>query len=245
MVRFSSLLIGAAVISLSTAAAYDDPVGNEIQARMQEEAQRQIIDMAATPPWPEDEYYEDEDDYAYDDAPAYSYEEWQAWSDERAQQDAARQAELLNDPKYQAFLNGEWLHRTPRAGETDQTCSALFLRKGVGVMVVALGGDKDAALLVFLGPDIPAPAKLEKMRVDLRQNGEAPANVEVFNAALPWAADLGAIVFAVPTAEAALAGMTDTLAFNISGDGKRLAEIEWTGGVAARDKLSTCITGRS
>jgi len=245
MSRLPQYVLAAALLSLSTAAAYDDPVGNEIQSRMQDEAQRQINDIGAAPPWPDEDYYEDEGDYAYDDAPAYSQEEWVTWTAELARQDAERQAAQLNDPRYQAFLNGEWLYTSPPAGQADRPCSALFLRQGVGVMVVALGGKADTALLIFFGTGIPAPAKIERTKVVLTQTGDAPAEVEVFNAALAWAPGLGSIVFAVPSAEAALGGMIDTLAFDIAQDGKSLATIEWNGGLAARDKLNACIADRT
>lgn len=206
---------------------------------------RAMMDIAATPPWVEEEHDEDEEYYGYDTGPAYSEQEWIDWTAEVQRLEAEAEAEKMQDPKYRAFVNGEWLHKSPTPGAADQTCSALFLRKGVGAMVVALGGPAETALLVFFGPDIPAPKDTRTIKVSLSQTGDAPASVNVFNAPLPWADGFGMMVFAVPSADAALGGMTDTLGFQVALEGKSVAEIEWTGGLAARDKLATCIAGRT
>ena len=238
MNRLASLLIAGTALIAGLQPAWANIAESEAHHRA-------MMDIAATPPWVEEEVYDDEDYYGYDEGPAYSQQEWVDWTAEVARLEAEREAEKLNDPKYRAFVNGQWLHKSPTPGGADQTCSALFMRKGVGAMVVALGGKSETALLVFFGPDIPAPAATETIKVSLTQTGDAPASVNVFNTALPWASGFGMVVFAVPSADAALAGMTDTLAFSIAIDGKPPTGIEWTGGLAARDKLSTCVAGRS
>lgn len=194
-------------------------------------------DIAATPPWPDEGY---EDDYYYDEPPSYSYDDWQSWADPVAIQEAQSNAALLADPRYQAFLDGEWVYTS---GGTEY-CSAVFLRGGVGAIIAALGGMNDPAIFLFFGMDIPAPGSTRTIRATLAQTGEAPATVEVFNTALPWNAGFGTIVFAVPTAADAIGGILDSQAFGVGIDGQTVAEIEWTGGNAARNALQQCLQAR-
>ncbi len=190
-------------------------------------------DIAATPPW------DDGGDYYYDDEPSYSSQEWVDWSDEittEGQPDAA----LMNDPRYQAFLDGEWIHTTG-AGDV---CSIVFMRGGVGAIIAALGGPNDPAIFLFFGMDIPAPAKTRTIKATLSQTGDKPATVDVFNSALPWNGNFGTVVFAVPTANAALGGILDTQEFGVGIGGETKAEIAWTGGNAAKAALKKCLASR-
>lgn len=234
--RTFTLLAAASTLALS-AAAYEDPIADEIQGRMMEQQQQQINDMvAAQQAWGA----EDDEDYGYDEPPSYSEEEWRDWAAEGDRASAERRA---NDPQYQAFLNGEWLH-TPPEKAMKEGCSVMFLRGGVGTLVLATGGLKDPAVFAFFSMDVPQPPALVETRATLTQTDASPATVRVFNATLPWMSGFGIVFFAVPSAEAALGGMIETQRFSVAMEGRDVAAIEWNGGIAARDNLKACIAAR-
>ena len=84
---------------------------------------------------------------------------------------------------------------------------------------------------------------MQKVRVTLKQSNDAPQTVQAFNYKLPGEA-FGAIAFAVPTIEAALAGMENEASFDLEMDGKSVARVEWHDGLAARDRLRKCVSAR-
>ncbi len=237
MLRRSLALLAAASTLALPALAWDDPVANEIQSRMMEQQQRSIDEFVADQQaWGG----EDDEDYAYDEPPAYSEEEWMAWA---AEGDSAAAARLADDPAYQAFVNGQWLHVPPAKARKD-ACSVMFLRGGVGAMILATGDAKDPAILAFFGRNVPKPAKLVETRATLSQTGASPATVRVFNATLPWLDGYGIVFFAVPSLQAAIDGMVEAQAFDVAMDGQSVVEVAWTGGLGARDQLSACISAR-
>ena len=234
MFRFARPFVGiAALVALAAGASANYPDA--------EAHQRAMNDIAATPPWDDGgDYYDD--DYSYGE-PSYSYDEWYDWSAAAARAEAREQA---NDPRYQAFVNGEWLFKTPEKGKPNQTCSAMFLRQGVGALVIATGGLNDPVLLGFFSLDTPQPATPGVVKATLTQTGNDPAaTVDVYNAALPWAPEFGLAFFAVPSAHLLVDNMLDTHAFAIAMGGKDVAAIEWTGGLKARDELKACIASRA
>lgn len=231
MFRFARPLVAVAVLAALTPGAsanYPDA----------EAHQRAMNDIAATPPWDDGGY---DDGYGYDDEPSYSADEFYDWSAADAPAEASAPA---NDPRYQAFLDGEWLFKTPSKGEADQTCSAMFLRQGVGAVIIATGGRQDPALLGFFSLDLPRSAKGEVVKAMLDQTDSPSATVDVYNAPLPWAPDFGLVFFAVPSADALIGNMLDVHTFRVSMDGRIGAQIEWTGGHAARDTLNACMEAR-
>lgn len=234
----SSFLTCALLLTLATPAS-----ANYAESMAHAQA---MNDIAATPPWPDEEYYDDEDYYGYDEAPSYTGTDWALWSHEMQLAEVNRQHEQANDPRYQAFLNGEWIYKTPQKGEKDQTCSAMYLRQGVGLLIIATGGEADPALVGFFSLDTPKPATPGVVKASLTQSGGDPAaTVDVYNAPLPWAPDFGLVFFAVPSAKALVDNMLDTHAFSVAMGGKDVAAVEWTDGLAARDKLKSCIAARS
>lgn len=210
------------------------------------EAHMQAMDaIAAIPPWAGGTPHDDEGYYGYDEPASYTGTEWALWSHDLQLEEVRRQYGKKNDEAYRAFAGGEWLHRTPDTGAKDQACSAMYLRQGVGVILMATGGMNDPVLLGFFSLDTPKPVTPGFAKATLTQTGGDPAaTVEVYNARLPWAPDFGLVFFAVPSASLLVDNILDTHAFSIAMSGKEIAAVEWTGGHAARDKLKTCIAGR-
>jgi hypothetical protein len=152
---------------------------------------------------------------------------------------------LIADPKYQAYLQGAWEFFQDRNGAAPgESCAALFSKKDGLVMVSGPGSGYQGALLTFWGKDIPRPNQVEKVKVTLTQQAnEPPQTVQAFNY-VQSGIEYGAITFAVPTIESALATMEDVLSFDLAIKGKSVAKIEWHSGLAARDRLSKCVSAR-
>lgn len=152
-------------------------------------------------------------------------------------------ARVLKDPRNKNYENGQWLFDEPKTGEF---CSASFLRRDVGVMVLGPGGGIPGAFLIFFGPQVPKSKEIAKIKVTLTQTGgDPPQTVQALNFTHPTMQDYGTIVFAVPSFEAALAGTEDVHKFGVSVQGKSVIDVEWNGGFAARDKLKQCAAQRA
>lgn len=156
-----------------------------------------------------------------------------------------RRADLMQDPRYQRYMNGGWEFFQGRTDAAPgEYCSALWSRKDGLVSLSGPGGDYGGALLSFWSEDIPRPNTADTISVTLTQNNEPPQSVKVFNYTSPGIS-YGAISFAVPSIEAALAGVEDVLRFKLSYQGKTIASIEWHDGNKARNWLRNCVSKRA
>lgn len=158
----------------------------------------------------------------------------------------AQKQQLEEEAKYQRWVNGNWdFFQSREPAEPGEFCTAMY-QNPQGLIALS-GFDKtwDGALLMFTGENIPQPRKFREITATLTQTGEAPANVKVFNYARdPRMGPLGTLVFAVPTMEAALAGMTDELEFAIAIGGKEVFRAAWKGGLKAVEELRKCVSKR-
>ncbi len=147
-------------------------------------------------------------------------------------------ARVVKDPRYKGYNEGEWFFDEPTSGES---CSATFMRRGVAITLLGPSRQLPGTFLIFFGPDLPVSAVLSKVWVTLSQTGEKHATVEAFNSTFPIIDNYGAVVFQVPAVDAALNGIENVHKFDIAIRDKKVAEIEWSGGHAARDRLKRCI----
>ena len=163
---------------------------------------------------------------------------------QRQVDDAAKLSALRKDPRYERYQNGGWdfFQDLPDAAP-GEFCAAFYWKKGGMVRISGPGGGYGGGLLTFWGEDIPRPMKVEKITVTLSQTGYPAQTVKAFNYVLPEEA-FGAIALAVPSIEAALATMTDVIAFDLLINGHSVAKVDWTEGFVARDKLQKCIVQR-
>ena len=160
------------------------------------------------------------------------------------QLNALERAKLLNDPDYIRYLTGKWrLFPSPKGEKQGEYCNALFSRGGVILTLAGPGGDYKGAGLIFMSADIPRPKTQEVVKVTLTQNNEPPVAVKAFNYSNP---DLpfGSIVVAVPSIDALLTNMEDVLRFDLQMAGKSIAKIRWHSGLAARNELRKCLSGK-
>jgi hypothetical protein len=156
-----------------------------------------------------------------------------------------RLQKLAGDPKYQDYLNGSWrvFQGQPNAAP-GESCLAMFAKQQ-GVVVVAVPGKKGPGVfLTFIGADIPRPRQPETIQVTLNQPNHPPQTVKAFNYVQPGF-ESGAITLTVPTIEVALAGWQDVQEFDLAIAGKSVSKIEWHSGLAAKQKLSACVSARS
>jgi hypothetical protein len=159
-----------------------------------------------------------------------------------------REEELLKDPRYQGYIKGAWEFFPSQDGTAPgKYCGALFWNKDGLVGVLGPLGDERAALLTFLGKDIPRPQKPQTIKVKLSQSTLSqpnlpPTTVRAFNYAMPDD-KYGTIAFAVPTLEAGLEGMEDVQSFEVAIDDRTVLKIKWHSGLMARDQLRQCADG--
>lgn len=164
--------------------------------------------------------------------------------------------ELLQEPDYLRYLSGSWslFPTSPLESEIPGGyCVAYFLKASIDpdandapVMITLSGpgGDYKGALLAFAAEAIPSPETMETITVTLTQSDYPPATVQAFNYSmhdLPY----GVIAFAVPTIEAALAGMEDVQSFDIAIDGQSVARTTWHSGLKVRDEFRRCLNGQA
>ncbi|MDZ7963227.1 MAG: hypothetical protein RMY34_36145 [Aulosira sp. DedQUE10] len=166
-----------------------------------------------------------------------------------------QQAKLLQDPKYLKYLSGSWkLFPTSRLEgvKSGSYCVASFFKasmdpeaKNAPVMINLLGpgGNEKFALLTFAAESIPRPKTIQTITVTLIQNNDPPATVKAFNYTMPNL-PFGVIAFAVPTIDAALAGIEDVQNFDVKIDGKSVAKTMWHSGLKVKDEFRKCLNGK-
>jgi hypothetical protein len=161
----------------------------------------------------------------------------------------ASKTRAAKDPRRQKVTQGYWqFFQARQDARPGQFCTAVFWQADRMITITGPGGDFKGALLGFVAiepPDgFPRPddAKAtQKIQVTLTQGTDAPARVSAFNRTISGLAD--EITFVVPTVEAALAGMTDRLAFKIEHQGRQVFALDWHSGLAARERLKRCLQG--
>lgn len=159
---------------------------------------------------------------------------------------AASKEEFFKSDFHKKQTDGYWEYFQANSNaKPGEYCTAMFMRQGMAVALLGPGGDYKGALMMFLplteNAAFPQTDQPRVIKVSLKQANDPLATVSVFN--LPIGHWKGpAIAFAVPTIEAALEGMTDTLDFHLQYEGKNIGDIEWHSGLAARDALRKCLS---
>ncbi|MBC8024790.1 MAG: hypothetical protein H7Y89_02255 [Steroidobacteraceae bacterium] len=152
---------------------------------------------------------------------------------------------LLNSEHTKKFKNGYWQHfQANSTAKLGEYCTAMFIREGMSVAILGPGGQYRGALMMFMpvleNPDFPTSSQSRVLQISLKQANDPVVTVGAFNFAIgAWEGP--AIAFAVPSIEAALAGMEEKLDFHLAWEGKNIGEIEWHSGIAARDALKNCL----
>ncbi len=158
---------------------------------------------------------------------------------------------VLNNPRREKMEKGFWQFFQGKSGaKPGEFCTAVYWQKGQMISVLGPGGEYRGAMLGFIAvepkPPFPRPdnpKEIQKVKLTLTQGKDPSATITAFNRTVADFAD--EIQFAVPTIDAALAGMEDKLNFRIEYEGSKIFELEWHSGLAARDILKKCLKGEN
>ena len=155
-----------------------------------------------------------------------------------------RRREIEADPGQQRFRQGEWKFFQGRKNSAPgEACVAMWVKQGGLVSITGPGPDYDGGMLTFWSPDIPTPKDTQTVSVTLKQSKYPAQSVKALNFSVPNI-EFGAIGLTVPTIDAAMKTMLDVEHFELEMDGKTIAKVDWTGGLAARDQLQKCVARR-
>jgi hypothetical protein len=250
-VRASVLALTLAIFATQAKACSDLP--NICQQQMQ--IHNQNVDdsyLAAQNygAWVEDTYFDNGGGFDDPVPPPRAFDPMQAKINQalgtmlEAQKRIEDKAKLMKDPKYKAYINGSWTYfQDTNAKKPGEFCSAFFTRAEGFAMLSGPGSGYDGALLTFWGMNVPKPKEVRKIKVTLKQTDDKPQTVTAFNY-YNAAHGMGAIALAVPSIEAAPAGILDKHEFELVVGGKSVAKVKWHSGLAMKKKLATCVAKR-
>lgn len=200
--------------------------------------------------WVEDTYFGDGGGYDNPVPPPRAYDPMQAKINQalgdmlEAQKRIEDKAKLMKDPRYKAYVNGAWTYfQDSNSKKPGEFCSAFFTREQGFAMLSGPGSGYDGAMLTFWSMNIPKPKAVRKIKVTLKQTDDKPQTVTAFNY-YNAAHGMGAIALAVPSIEAALAGILDKHEFELLVGGKSVAKVKWHSGLAMKKKLTACVAKR-
>lgn len=160
------------------------------------------------------------------------------------QEAEAKLQKLEADPDFQRIKQGEWkIFQAKKGSARGDNCVAMWSKAGGAVSIVGPGKAYQGGMLIFWSADIPRPSKTQTVAVTLKQSAYQAQSVHALNFSVPTI-PAGAIGLTVPKIDAALNTMLDIEHFTVEMGGRTVADIEWTGGLAARAKLSDCILKR-
>lgn len=164
---------------------------------------------------------------------------------------------------HEAITAGWWEFMQAKSNATPgEYCAASFLRakrlkekgqpdspnEGVVVTLFGPGGSYRGALLAFspLGDDstaaFPKLPSGSPVMVTLIQGNTKPVTLNaIYMKPRPKAPPL--LAFAVPSIDALMQGMEDNWTFDVTYQGRSIANIEWHDGLRARTELKKCLAG--
>lgn len=156
----------------------------------------------------------------------------------------AKLQKLETDPDYQRYKQGEWkFFQAKKDSAPGDNCVAMWTKESGAVSIVGPGKAYQGGMLIFWSADIPKPSTTQTVAVTLKQSKYQPQSVKALNFSVPNI-PAGAIGLTVPNIDAALNTMLDVEHFAVEMDGRTVADIDWTAGLAARNKLSQCVSNR-
>ncbi|MDY6946159.1 MAG: hypothetical protein SXG53_10595 [Pseudomonadota bacterium] len=161
---------------------------------------------------------------------------------------ATSKEDMFGSEQYKKMQEGHWQYfQANSSAKRGEYCTAMFIKQNMSVAILGPGGQYQGALMMFTAltsnDTFPQSEQPRVIQVNLKQGNDPAATVGVFNFNLgKWQTPV--VTFAVPTIEAALQGMEDTLDFHLQYEGKDIGSIEWHSGIAARDELKKCIAGK-
>lgn len=154
--------------------------------------------------------------------------------------------EFLKSKYGRFYKEGYWqFFQGKSQAAKGEYCTAMFSREQMQVSIMGPGGSYKGALMMFASLDESATfpySSSGKIKVTLKQGSDAPATLHALSQKI---GDTPVITFAVPTIDAAMAGMDDKLSFHLEVEGKTIGDIEWHSGLKAREELQKCLSGKT
>lgn len=156
----------------------------------------------------------------------------------------------LASPKVLKLQKGYWqFFQGKKDAKPGEFCTAIYLQSDKMITIMGPGGEYKGALLGFIAVEPPADTfprpddekGIQKVSVTLKQGNDSPVTIQAFNRTVVPLTD--ELTFAIPTIKDALDNMEDKLRFQIDYEGKRVFDLEWHSGHAARDVLKRCLKG--
>jgi len=149
---------------------------------------------------------------------------------------------------YKLNKEGYWqFFQASSKAKKGESCTAMFMKEGMGVSILGPGGDYKGALMMFFSasenPAFPTYPTMTKVNVTLKQGKDAPVTTNALNYTI-GSMETPVVVFAVPTIQDALGGMEDKLDFHLHHNGQNIVDVEWHSGDAARSELKKCLSGQ-
>lgn len=158
---------------------------------------------------------------------------------------------LLNDPRRRKIEEGFWqFFQGKRTAKPGESCTAVFWKANAMIGIVGPGNGYKGALLSFIAIEPPAAfprprdqRATDKVQVTLQQGADVPGTVTALNRTIGGFAD--ELTLAVPSIEAALAGMEDRQRFRLKHRSEEVFDLEWHSGLAASSVLRRCLRGEN
>jgi len=162
---------------------------------------------------------------------------------EQTRQNREKLDQLRKDPVLMRYVKGYWSHyQAKKSASPGEFCAATYTNLHGSITLNGVDKSWEGGLLTFIGKNIPKPERFREISATLTQSGEAPVTVRIFNAqSTPAMSGFGTLIFAVPSMNAALAGMSDKQEFEISIEGKEVFRMSWKEGFGARETLRSCM----
>jgi hypothetical protein len=166
---------------------------------------------------------------------------------ERARSNAAREHRRALEavPEYQAYMRGAWTYfdSGPADDGSPRHCGATFMKEGKALMLHGSDDPGSMAMLSVIDFDsersrIPRSVEPQLIEVSLDQTGAPRARVNAFNHELN---ESGLISFAVPSMQAGVDGLADTLRMRVRQNNRLVFDLEYHSGHEAQSKLRACL----
>lgn len=182
--------------------------------------------------------------YAPNTFVSFPPEAWDDWVKHgQEQQRQAIEDRFRANPAYEELLRGVWTYRDSGRSQSPRVCAATFWTRNGGVSFIHLGGKDDFTFLGFFGASIPRVDKPRTMSMELIQSGESQ-RVRVLNIRFGSVKSMGMLLFNVRTPAILLGAIEDRQDFELRSNGETLARGAWHSGLAARDKMASCLASQ-
>jgi hypothetical protein len=123
--------------------------------------------------------------------------------------------------------------------KADQPCGMTFVAQNKVMGYIGPYKDWKDSYFFVGGPEVPATAKVKKVKVTLATGGDSPQTVKAMH--FPVKGGAPVILFQLTNFAAALDGLDDVESVSVTMNGASVFDGNWTGCFAAREKVRACL----